>query len=144
MYNPYGMGETNDPVKTRRLTLVMVYFLFVHKRVRTYREKTREKAWVYQSARPCLPCATQLMTDGCVHLLFNSSYKFSQLAAWQLLSGQPIRYGKSRRYGPSIMYKITPAGSLSLLQPARRAAVLGQPFILRPHWRKQLFILAIL
>jgi len=56
------------------------------------------------------------MTDGCVHLLFNSSWKFYQLAAGQLLSGQPERYGKDRRYGPSIMYKITPAGSLSSSQ----------------------------
>ncbi len=44
----------------------------------------------------------------------------------QLLSGQQVRYGKGRRYGPSIKYKITIAASL-LLQPARRAAVLAQP-----------------
>jgi hypothetical protein len=43
--------------------------------------------------------------------------KFHQLTAEQLLSGQPVRYGKSRRYGPSITYKITPAGSLSSSQP---------------------------
>jgi hypothetical protein len=57
------------------------------------------------------------MTDGCVHLLFNSSWKVYQLAAGQLLSGQQVRYGKGRRYGPSITYKITPAGSLSSSQP---------------------------
>jgi hypothetical protein len=36
---------------------------------------------------------------------------------FQLLSGQPVRYGKSRQYGPSITYKVTPAGSLSSSQP---------------------------
>jgi hypothetical protein len=35
-----------------------------------------------------------------------------------------------RRHVPSITYKITP---VTLLQPARRAAVLGQPSSLRPH-----------
>jgi hypothetical protein len=44
-------------------------------------------------------------------------YKFRQLAAGQLLSGQPVLYGKCRRYGPYITYKITPAGSLSSSQP---------------------------
>ncbi len=47
------------------------------------------------------------MTDGFVHLPYNSSCKFQQLAAGQHLSGQPVRYG------PPITYKITPAGSLS-------------------------------
>jgi hypothetical protein len=42
---------------------------------------------------------------------------FTQLVAGQLQSGQPIQYGKGRRYGPSITYKITPAGSLSSSQP---------------------------
>ncbi len=57
------------------------------------------------------------MRDGCVHLLYNNSWKFHQLAARQLLSGQPVLYGKGRRYGPSITYKITPAGPLSSSQP---------------------------
>ncbi len=35
----------------------------------------------------------------------------------QLLSGRPVQYGKGRRYGPSITYKITPTGSLSSSQP---------------------------
>jgi hypothetical protein len=33
-----------------------------------------------------------VMTDGCVHLLHNSSWKFYQLAAGQLLPGQTV-YG---------------------------------------------------
>jgi hypothetical protein len=49
------------------------------------------------------------MTDGCVHLLYNSRWKFHQLAAGQLL-GKLVRYEKGRRYGPSIAYKITPPG----------------------------------
>ncbi len=67
--------------------------------------------------RHCLPCVTLLMTDGCVHLLYNSCRKFHQLAAGQLLSGQPVRYGKARRYGQSITFKITPAESHSSRQP---------------------------
>ncbi len=42
------------------------------------------------------------MTDDCVHLLHNSTWKFHQLAARKLLSGKPVRYGKGRRYGPTI------------------------------------------
>jgi hypothetical protein len=33
------------------------------------------------------------MTDGCEHLLYNSSWKFHQLAARQPLSGQPVWLG---------------------------------------------------
>ncbi len=46
-----------------------------------------------------------------------TSWKFHQLAAGQLLSGQPVQYGKGRWCGPSITYKITPAGSLSSSLP---------------------------
>jgi hypothetical protein len=72
------------------------------------------------------------MMDGCVHLLYNSSWKSHQLAAGLLLSGQLVRYGKGRRYGSSIKYKITPA-RVTLLQPARRPVVLGKPSSLRIH-----------
>jgi hypothetical protein len=51
-----------------------------------------------------------------VHLLNYSSWKFHHHAAGQLLSGQPVRYGKGRRNGPSITYIITPAGPLSSSQ----------------------------
>jgi hypothetical protein len=59
------------------------------------------------------------MTDGCVHIQENSRWKFHQLAARQLLSGQLVRYGKARRYDRSITYKITrtPVGSISSSQP---------------------------
>ncbi len=50
------------------------------------------------------------MTDGCAYFLYNISWKFHLLAAGQLLSRQPVRYGKDRRY------KITPGGSLSSSQ----------------------------
>ncbi len=40
------------------------------------------------------------MTDGCAHLLYNNCWKLHQLAAGQLLIGQPVRYGKGRLYGP--------------------------------------------
>ncbi len=56
--------------------------------------------------------------DGCVHLLYKSSWKFHQHAAGQLLSGQTVRYEKSRLYIPYSTYKITPAGSLSSSLPA--------------------------
>jgi hypothetical protein len=41
------------------------------------------------------------MTDGYILLLYDSSSKFDQLAAGQLLLRQPVRCGKGRRYGPS-------------------------------------------
>ncbi len=46
-----------------------------------------------------------------VHLLYNSRWKFHKLSDGQLLSGQPVWYGKGRWYSPSIIYKITPASS---------------------------------
>ncbi len=65
-----------------------------------------------------MPSSHEVTHDGWLFsLLNNSSWKFHQLAAGQLLPGQPVRYGKGRRYGPSITYKITPAGSLSSSQP---------------------------
>ncbi len=75
------------------------------------------------------------MTNGCVHLLYiyNSSWKFLQLATGQFLSGQSVRYGKGCRYGPSIIYKVIPAGSLSSSQPGGPPSW-GQPSSLRPHW----------
>ncbi len=42
-----------------------------------------------------------------------------------------------RRHGPSITYKITPCW-VTLHQPARRAAVLGQPSSLQLHWAAHL------
>ncbi len=59
-----------------------------------------------------LPGHAFLAWWGCVHLLYNTSWKFHQHAAGQLLLRQPV-------YGPSITYKIPPAVSL-FLQPARR------------------------
>jgi hypothetical protein len=38
----------------------------------------------------------------CVHLLYNSSWKFHQLAAGQLLLGQQVRYTEKACHGPSI------------------------------------------
>ncbi len=64
-----------------------------------------------------MPSLCDVAHDGCVQVLYNSSWKFHQLAAGQLLSWQPVQYGKGRQYGPSITYKITPAGSLSSSQP---------------------------
>ncbi len=52
-----------------------------------------------------------------VYVYYIHQLKLLQLAAGQLLSGQPVRYGKGRRYGPYITYKITPDGSLSSSQP---------------------------
>jgi hypothetical protein len=68
-----------------------------------------------------MPSFRDVAHDGwlCTLAIYNSSLEFHQLAAGQLLSGQPVRYGKGRRYGPSITYKITPAGSL--FPPASQA-----------------------
>jgi hypothetical protein len=57
------------------------------------------------------------MTDGWVHLLYNSSWAFQQIATGRPWSGQPARYRKGRWYGLYIKYKTTPAGSLSSSQP---------------------------
>ncbi len=51
----------------------------------------------------------------------------------QSQSGTNAVVSQCRQHGPSITYKITPCWG-TLLQPARRAAVLVQPSSLRPHW----------
>ncbi len=66
---------------------------------------------LYLSTMQAMPS----LHDGCVHLLY--SWKFHQLAAGQMLSGQPVWYEKGRRYGPSITYIITFAESLFSSQP---------------------------
>jgi hypothetical protein len=88
---------------------------------------TREKAWVYSTRVPDHAFLAWRMV---VYIYYTTAaVEFHQLAAGQLLSGQ----GKVRRYGPSITYKIPPAGSL-YLQPARRAAVLCQSSSFRSLW----------
>ncbi len=69
---------------------------------------------------------TAIMTNGCVPLLFNSSWKRYQLAAEQLLIGQTVWYGKAGGTAPSVTVHITPAGSLSPSW-AKQDAVQGQP-----------------
>jgi hypothetical protein len=59
-----------------------------------------------------IPSLRDVIVDGFVHLLYNSSWKFHHLAVGQLLSGQPVRYG------PSFMHKITPAWLLFSSQPS--------------------------
>ncbi len=61
------------------------------------------------------------MTVFCVHLEVNQP---------QAGASGVVRSG--RRHGSSITYKITPCW-VTLLQPARRTAVSGQPSSLRPH-----------
>jgi hypothetical protein len=74
-----------------------------------------------------------LMMYDCEHLLHKSSMKFHQLAAGQLLSGQPVRYGNGRR--PWTVHHVQNHTCwVTLLKPARRAALLDQPSNLRPHW----------
>ncbi len=65
----------------------------------------------------CLPCVTSHGGWLCTFTIKQQLEIFYQLAAGQLLSGQLVRYGIGRRYGPSITYKITPSESLSSSQP---------------------------
>jgi hypothetical protein len=64
-----------------------------------------------------------------LHFLYNSSWKFHQLIAGhcgQLLSGQPVRYGTKKAGGTARPSRTNHTCRVSLLQPARRAAVLAQ------------------
>ncbi len=56
--------------------------------------ETREKAWFYHSARPCLPCVMWLMAVFYVHSVIDQS---------QTGTSGVVRH--CRRHGPSIMYK---------------------------------------
>ncbi len=77
------------------------------------------------------------MTDGCVHLTYNCSWKFHLHTAGQLLSGQPVRYGKGMRYGLFITYKITPAGSLSSSQSGGPPCRASPPAFGLNGWKHQ-------
>jgi hypothetical protein len=77
----------------------------------------------------------QLLTDGCVHLLYNnSSWKFYQFAARQLLSRQPCSTVRKRQAVRPVHHVQYHTCRVTLLLPARWAAVFGQPSSLRPHW----------
>jgi hypothetical protein len=64
----------------------------------------REYAYMGLLEYQAMPSLRAVAHDGwlCTILLYSSSWKFHQLAAGQLLSEQPVRYGTGRRYGPSI------------------------------------------
>ncbi len=85
--------------------------------------------------RSCLPCMTKLMTDGWVHLLYNTT---GNSISSQLLSGQPVCDGQEVR---PVYHLQNHTCRFTLPQPDRRAAVLGQPSSLRPHltWDLLLF-----
>jgi hypothetical protein len=93
----------------------------------------REGMGQLEYTRPCLPHVSELMTDGCAHLLYHSS-GFHQLAAGQPLSGQPVRHGKASGMARPSRTKAPPPCRVALYQPARRPAALDQPSSLRPHW----------
>ncbi len=64
----------------------------------------------------CLPCVCDVVHDGWLCTLSI----LQQLAAWALLSGQPVRYGKGRRYGPFITKSHLPGHSSPASQAGRR------------------------
>jgi hypothetical protein len=82
-----------------------------------------------------MPSMRDVAHDGWLcTFLYNSSSKFHQLSAWQPLSGQPVRYEKTGGTVCPSCTNHTCRGTL--LQPARRAAVLYQPSSLRPHSKR--------
>ncbi len=87
--------------------------------------------------RPCLPCGwlctfINKFWYKIRHFLYNSSWKFHQLATGQLLSGRPVRYGKGRRYAHLSSTKShLPGHSPPASHSLWRAAVLGQHSSLR-------------
>jgi hypothetical protein len=77
---------------SRRPSTRYFFFLTVH-----YFNAFVPRELLKWRAGHCRPFVTEVMTDGCVHLVyvyirFNRSWKFPQLAAGQLLSGQGRRY----------------------------------------------------
>ncbi len=91
---------------------------------------TREKACVYQSTRPFLPCVTQLVRDGCEYLLYISSWKFPPARSWAAPVSATGTVQKRQAVRP-VHHVQNHTCRVTLLQPARRAAVLGQPSSLR-------------
>jgi hypothetical protein len=71
--------------------------------------RSPNKRWrsnsIFNLCYQAMPSLRGVAHDGwlcSVYILpYNSSWKFHQLAAGQFLSGQPVRYGKGRRYGLS-------------------------------------------
>jgi hypothetical protein len=93
--------------------------------------RTKEKGRMGQLDYQAMP---SLVTNVCVHLLYNSSWKFHQLAdAWET----PVRATGTvwKRQAVQPVHHVQNHTSwVTLLQPARRADVLSQPYSLRPHW----------
>ncbi len=78
----------------------------------------REKAWVSQSTRPWLWTFSHL---------YNSSWKFYQIATVQLLSGQPVRYGTAGGKRSSGTKSHLPGHSTPARQAGRRVGPVLQP-----------------
>jgi hypothetical protein len=74
------------------------------------------------------------MTDGCVHLIYNCSWKFHLHAhSWTA----PVRATGTIRKRQAVRpfhHAQNHTCLVAFFQPARRAAVSGQPTSLRPHW----------
>ncbi len=106
-----------------------------------------------QSFGPCLPCVIQITTVFCVHSVLEhlqqqlGSWSFQKLTAEQLQIRASGSVRQGRRHGPSITTQISPGG-VTLLQPARRASMLGHLSSLRPHqkyyitstWRRRIIL----
>jgi hypothetical protein len=86
----------------------------------------------------CFPCVIKLITVFHVHSVLEYQRQPLQdlpdARSWAAPDwGKWCMVRQGRRNGPTITYKITPCW-VTLFQPARREAVLGQPSRLRPHW----------
>ncbi len=91
-------------------------------------EDTKPRLWLSESERrhgstrvpgQAFFARRSSLTDSCVHLLYNSSWKFHQLAAGQLLSGQQVRTEKAGGTARPSRTKSLLPGSLSSSQPGK-------------------------
>jgi hypothetical protein len=93
---------------------------------------SREQAWVYYSTRPCpaMPSLHDRAHDRWLHRV----HIFTRDETGLVCQGN--RYGKEKAGGTArpVHDVQNHTCRVTLLRPARRAAVLGQPSRLRPHW----------
>jgi hypothetical protein len=72
------------------------------------------------------------MSVFCVYFVIDQQLELSDSRSWAAPDRARGTVRQGRRHGSSITYKIKPCW-VTLLQPARWAAVFGQPSSLRPH-----------
>ncbi len=141
MISPFSNTFPQNVIEFKKIRMSHVHW------PRTAQRETSEKAWVYTRV-PGHAFLFDVVHDGWwLCYSYSYSWNFHQLAAGQLLSGQPVRYGKAGGTArPSPTKSHLPAGPLSSRQPGGPpcwASPLAFGLIEKNHKRRQVVLTKI-